>query len=46
MSTIDEWRKMHVSEYYVEKLKDFLNYIRKHGMKWSDIIVTLGSSDR
>lgn len=33
MSTIHEWRKMYVNEYYVEKLKDFLSYVRKHSIR-------------
>ncbi|MEM2941559.1 MAG: hypothetical protein QW304_08450 [Thermoproteota archaeon] len=43
-STIEEWRKMSVKEKYVREMNKFLEYAKKNGMRWSDLIVIIGES--
>ena len=43
-STIEEWRKLSVESKYINKRKEFLEYAKKNGMKWSDLILIVGES--
>ncbi len=43
-TTIKEWEKMSVESRYIKELNEFLEYAKKNGMKWSDLIVIIGES--
>jgi len=43
-SIMDEWRKLSVESIYVKKMSEFLEYAKKKGMRWSDLIVIIGES--
>ena len=40
--TIKNWKKLSIENEYIDKMKDFLNYTQKNGMKWSDLILVIG----
>ena len=40
--TIKNWKKLSVGNEYIDKMKDFLNYAQKNGIKWSDLILIIG----
>ncbi len=41
---IDEWRKLSVGSKYVNEMDEFLEYAKRNGMRWSDLIVMIGES--
>jgi len=43
-STIEEWKKLSVESKYINKMKEFLEYAKKNGMKWSDLVLIIGES--
>lgn len=45
-STIEEWRKLSVESKYINEIYEFLEYVKKNGMRWSDLIVMIGASQK
>jgi len=44
-SVMDKWRKLSVESKYVKEMSAFLEYAKKKGMRWSDIILIIGESE-
>lgn len=42
--TIKNWKKLSIKDVYIDKMKDFLDYAQKNGMKWSDLILIIGET--
>ncbi len=40
--TIEKWKELSVKNKYINRMKIFLEYAEKNGMRWSDLIVIVG----
>jgi hypothetical protein len=43
-STIKNWDEENVQERYIHELRNFLDYAKEKGLKWSDLTVIIGES--